>query len=311
MKKTIASILILMLFLAACSSTEIPAETIAETFELKEVIGNAGLQSRLGFSSLQQLLEPAHWGANVLEDRSADIAVIGEFIEDASTGFRYDYNAHFGKDVVVNAFARGQFRVTEVLNGDVKRGDVITIVQRYAFDEERGELVSFCELTPMHKGDRWIYFLNRNGDTYSLVSGADSRYPIPNEELVQITDEVSSLLSARDEWIRSKEQVESRNFDEEEWLYMRDRAGNLYRFAEEELEKWFELAGIIGVDTYEILSSIDSSVLGVINRYDFNFYIYTEIIEHFGLEAEDWKNPGRDFDARVIEMYEIERGWIS
>ncbi|MCL2638402.1 MAG: hypothetical protein FWD48_08545 [Oscillospiraceae bacterium] len=301
MKKIIIiSILIFALFLTACSNTETLSDTIAGTFEITEVISTSGMASRIVYNSLQKLLEPANWGAGVLEDYSADIAVIGEFIEDANAGFRYEYNEHFGKDVVVDAFARGQFLVTEVLHGDIKSGEIITIIQRYAFDEERKALISFSELTPMHKGDGWIYFLNRNGDVYDVVSEADGRYPIPDKELTQFINEVSSIMNAIEEWAHSKEQVESIASDKEEWRYYRDRQGSLYRFTEEEAEELDDFS----IAIHDLLEKIDASALGVINRYDFNYIIYSEIIEYFKIETRDWVNPGREFDAKIIEIFE-------
>jgi hypothetical protein len=306
-KNIILSTLILALSLAACANAKEPAETIADAFELKEVVSTSGLSSRLGYSSIQQLLAPAHWGAGVLEDYSADIAVIGEFIEDASNGFQYGYNEHFGKDVVVDGFARGQFRVSEVLHGDIKEGDIITIIQRYAFDEERGALISFSELTPMHKGDRWIYFLNRNGDNYNIIAEADSRFPLPDEEIVQFIDEIMSIMVEADELIRSKEQVDSISPILDEWWYCVDKDGNLYRLTKEEIKEVDKFED----QAFELRRTVDSSAFGVINRFDFNYRLYAEIIEHFQIEVQDRVNPGREFDAKLIEMYEIQRGWIN
>ncbi|MDR2590229.1 MAG: hypothetical protein LBC71_04485 [Oscillospiraceae bacterium] len=109
-KMLLVSILSLFIFFTACSRDNLNEDTIANSFQLKEVISTSSLISRLQYSTLQQLLGSADWGGNILEDYSADIVVIGEFITDGSNDFIYDYNEYFEKDVVVDAFAKGQFK---------------------------------------------------------------------------------------------------------------------------------------------------------------------------------------------------------
>jgi hypothetical protein len=52
----------------------------------------------------------------------------------------------------------------------------------------------------------------------------------------------------------------------------------------------------------EITDKIDSSVLGVTNRREFSFSLYAEVLDHFNIKARDWVNPGRVYDAWLIEM---------
>jgi hypothetical protein len=52
----------------------------------------------------------------------------------------------------------------------------------------------------------------------------------------------------------------------------------------------------------KITDVIDSSALGVLHRDEFNFAIYSEVLEYFQIEAQDWVNPGRSYDARLIEL---------
>jgi hypothetical protein len=55
---------------------------------------------------------------------------------------------------------------------------------------------------------------------------------------------------------------------------------------------------------------IDTSLLGILDRDEFDFKLYAEILEHFKLEAYDWENPGRSSDARLVEIVETEKAKI-
>jgi len=274
MKKTMHFFpLVFTLLLTACSivkpSVEISEANPETVFEIKEVVGSFGMTSRISYNTLQKLIEPANWGADVLEDFSADLVVIGEFVEEAKTELSYSYSEFYGKDIVVDGNAKGLFLVTEVLKGDIKPGEVITIIQRYAFDRERGALISFSELTPIHKGDRWIYFLiqNANGDYYS-AGDSDGRYPIPNE----------TIEKAMDMFPQETLSIFKNSYNE--------KIGMEYDNACE-----------------RVLGTMDVSALGVINHYHFNFALYAEVLDDYGIETQDWVNPGRGLDARIIEIY--------
>ena len=47
---------------------------------------------------------------------------------------------------------------------------------------------------------------------------------------------------------------------------------------------------------------IETAELGVLERDSFNFELYVEVLEHFDIQAQDWTNPGRDFDAKLISL---------
>jgi hypothetical protein len=207
-------------------------------------------------------------------EMTADIIVIGEFIDESRGGFGF-----IVVDEVVTPrgfpLSFNRFRITEVLQGDIEVGDVITIRQGYAICEY-GLLHSDEITTPMNRGDRWIYFL-RTADAeavneyfkainhelgleiasteriYSTRRGS-GRYPLPNDALMRAAGSIS--------WT-SGEQADSG-----------------YRSA-------------VAPD------NIDTLMLGVYIRDTFDFGLYAEILEHFGLEARDWVNPGQQSDARL------------
>jgi hypothetical protein len=102
--------------------------------------------------------------------QASDIAVIGQFTENAEVG---------------SENTRGSLRVIEVLLGDVEIDDVIPIIQYYTFDNqnERGAIISRDGLTPIVKGDKWIYFLRYNQfeQAYETAGVAHSRYPVTDK----------------------------------------------------------------------------------------------------------------------------------
>ena len=281
MKKVAVIMLTLALTvgLSACSSHEkvtnnVENSTIHLTHtnvneaEIADVIIVHG--DRLVFPTLELLLE---WGT--------DLVVIGEFTEETDTKFDYSYDERFNMEVVVDAFAHNQMRIVEVLNGDIEVGKYITMFQRYSF-EERDEgtvLISFGELTPMNKGDRWIYFL-KHEDTAGQFSGmyySNYRFPVPNPEMIDVKSELIPLNKKMGEFM-------GRELNEEEMAEL-----------EPLLVKWDNITG-----------RVDTSSLGMFNRNGFNFGLYAEIIEHFQIEAQDWVNPGRAFDARLVELVEAQ-----
>lgn len=116
-------------------------------------------------------------------------------LPDFSQAMTGDY---FNKYITFNAF-----KVEKVLksNGKIWAGDEILITQpytiythsidKYPSNEDIPTLYSFSQLTPMLKGDKWVYFLTENsGDypqifgeqTYSAVNDYEGRYPVPDEE---------------------------------------------------------------------------------------------------------------------------------
>ncbi len=109
-----------------------------------------------------------------------DIAVVGEFIGNSESDITYTYSEHFGKDIITDVRSYNTIKVTNVLRGDVSVGDELTIGQSYGVAD--GKLITFSDLTPMVKGDEWIFFLNKepDADIYWCCGDSDARYPTKN-----------------------------------------------------------------------------------------------------------------------------------
>lgn len=124
-----------------------------------------GETDRVGFNDLKSLEE------------SVDLAVVGEFVADAEQDIFYDYDGYLGKNIVTNVVSYNTIEVTRVLKGDVNVGDNLKIGQYYGIVD--GDLITFSDLTPMQKGDEWVFFLRkqRDADIYWCYGDSDARYP--------------------------------------------------------------------------------------------------------------------------------------
>lgn len=130
-----------------------------------------GMMDRIVFDDLESL------------EKFSEIAVAGKFTGDAEQDVSYEYSAKFGKDIVTNVRSYNNIEVTRVLFGDVNVGDNLKIGQSYGVVD--GQLISFDELTPMQKGDEWIFFLRYEPEiesSYWCCGDSDGRYPIPSAE---------------------------------------------------------------------------------------------------------------------------------
>ena len=201
----------------------------------------------------------------------SDIVVIGEFIENDRGGFTHEQFP----------FSFNKLLIKEVLKGDIKTDKIITVVQEYAVDEHGG-LITTGNFTPMNKGDRWIYFLSKfdNAIEYFDGLGYETGLEISKNEQLYIGWEQTphgrypipdnKILQTMREIIPIVSE--------------REKRGEVNRIAEK----------------------IETSALGILNRSEFDFGLYAEILDHFKIEAQDWVNPGRHFDAKLVELAESE-----
>lgn len=168
MKKIISIITLLAacVTLTACAQS---AESLDDGFSNLELV-NPGMTDRLLMKDLE-----------MLEDWS-QIAVVGKFVGDTVQDIEYMYDGYFEKDIIVDVMSENTIEVSRVLMGDVNVGDELRIVQRYAVVD--GQLITFSDLTPMQKGDEWVFFLRNVRDTDKYICSADtqSRFPVGGAE---------------------------------------------------------------------------------------------------------------------------------
>lgn len=116
-----------------------------------------------------------------LEENAAYV-VIGEFISDETsviTKGELPQSSQKGEHVI-DWYCYNQFRITEVLKGDLEADDVIEITGLYAFDDETDTMYTVdTGLYPMNNGGKYIYFLREKGTDgrYCACGDPSGRYP--------------------------------------------------------------------------------------------------------------------------------------
>ncbi|MCL2071527.1 MAG: hypothetical protein FWH07_04740 [Oscillospiraceae bacterium] len=265
---------------------------------------------------------------NYIDD--IDTVLIGEFIEDTEREFSYRYCEYFKKDIQVGSYTHSKLLVTEVFKGDVKPGDIITVAQGYRFIGERNALSSSSELTPMNTGDRWIHLGGFGEDGMFYNAPKRGRFPIPSKEILRIVEEYTrnideaiksalgnSMGITQDElWEMGKTgqapELGTPNKDGE-YIYINDDSV-VYRYeSHEDWDKHVEEVAAIWKD-WKVrggFDNIDTLTLGRLEREDFNFWVYVQILNYFQIEAENWVNPGRESDAKLAEMEIIDLWKLS
>ncbi|MDE7281932.1 MAG: hypothetical protein K2N36_09375, partial [Ruminiclostridium sp.] len=115
----------------------------------------------------------------------SDLAVVGEFVDDPWQDVDPNVSADpdNNDDIFLDCSSYNTFRIDCILtpNGSTaaESGSEIVISQPYAV---RGDTFSsHSKLTPMLKGDRWVYFLvyNEGENTYYPLNDYMGRYPDP------------------------------------------------------------------------------------------------------------------------------------
>lgn len=164
MKKIISVIAALAacVSLTACGGTS-EAPDIYSDLEL----ARTGCMDRIVPESLEEL------------ESYCDAVVVGEFIDDSVSDITYEYRAFFDKEIVVDIRSYNTIEVKQVLKGDVNVSDKLKTLQLSGVVD--GKFYSFCELTPMQKGDEWLFFLAKDdNDVYWVMCDSDGRYPTKN-----------------------------------------------------------------------------------------------------------------------------------
>lgn len=110
-------------------------------------------------------------------ESASDIAVIGEFIDEPVQNEKYTSLPAFDHEVISNVTSTSTLKISRVLKGDINSGDEIKVSVRYGVVD--GQLITFSGLTPMQKGDEWVFFLKKQegADVYWLCGDCDGRYP--------------------------------------------------------------------------------------------------------------------------------------
>ena len=171
MKKILSIIAILSICgtLTACNSS---TENVSETKRLDEL---ELVNIQADYIHLAESFDDI--------EKVSELVVVGKFIDDEKVCYeRYEYDDYFKKDVLCEIISSCPMQITKVLSGNAKVGDVVNVLQREGRWEDR--YITHSALTPMQKGDEWVFCLGRSNsdkyDGYWCVSESWGRYPTKN-----------------------------------------------------------------------------------------------------------------------------------
>lgn len=115
-------------------------------------------------------------------EKASEMVIIAEVINDPVSEPEMRYDEFFRKETFFDIYSYSTIKVKQVLSGDVNVGDEIKIAQNCGVYED--QFITFSEMTPMLKGDTWIFFLHQmyedTDGLYSCVGDSDGRYPLNN-----------------------------------------------------------------------------------------------------------------------------------
>lgn len=113
-------------------------------------------------------------------EEQSDLIVVGKFTDKAAQKTDYKHMPQDDKDVVWNVTSTNSVKISRVLKGDKEVGDEIKVSVYYGVVDD--QLITFSSLTPMQKGDEWVFFLKKqdDADMYWHVGDSCGRFPTKN-----------------------------------------------------------------------------------------------------------------------------------
>lgn len=213
-------------------------------------------------------------------EAASDVIVVAEFAENARQTLTPENGVNLTDAVSVNSII-----VCDTLSGEiVAAGSRPTVSQRYGVPEEQDRLVTFSGLTPMNKGDKWIFFLSydeANG-TYWVEGDVSGRYPLPEGKIAELYESASAVTEQRDAYLAAAEKISADELPPEGAYIYPAEDGGMYLLTEEEMNT------VIGyeIQLQQLRDEASAEAFGVYDNQSINLSLYCEIIEKYGLYRE-------------------------
>lgn len=141
---------------------------------------SSGIYSKLEFVHIEAD-RITYYDLDSLENKS-DLIIVGEIVDDPQTEPELTYSDDFNKEILTGMNSYSTVKVKKVFAGDIREGDEIRLGHRCGVYED--QFVAFSEMTPMLKGDSWIFFLmdplDNSESCYYCTGDSDGRYPLKN-----------------------------------------------------------------------------------------------------------------------------------
>ncbi len=208
----------------------------------------------------------------------SDLVVIGEY----ACKTRQDTDPDRIRPIATN-----EIKVLKVLKGDVRKGDRLPVSQSYEILAEEQCLITFSELTPMEKGERWIFFLLKGdlSDMYWCNGDSDGRYPLPDEEILGLMQDYKVAVDALSALLWEQEMVAPRACEEIETnggCVYGDDSGRCYVISEEDEERFYALLE----ERQSVQNRVDEEKFGVYDGGRVKLQIYWDILNVYDLSIE-------------------------
>lgn len=215
-----------------------------------------------------------------IEDLKAktELVVIGEFLEDSKQQLVYSSNDNFNKSVLTDAVSTNTVKIEKVLYGDCS-SDTLVLSQRYGITDDTNQLVTFSDMTPMNKGDKWIFFLyfDEVSNSYWCSGDYTGRYPLPDEKILSVCSEVSEILEERSSWITESLEGSETGGDRKMSI---EADGKIYHLTKEsDVEKCISLDKRMR----ECVEKLSADEFGVYDKYNINLELYCDILDEYGI----------------------------
>lgn len=135
----------------------------------------------------------------------SDLIIAGEFVDaphqiQDPDKIHSDQSISFLTEEYSEEGSYNYLSVERVLKGDIEEGNIVLIRQEASLHENGGgAYILFANdlLSPMIKGDKWIYFLKKSENGfYTPVNGPQGRYPMPGNSNtgVRLEDDVKDTI---------------------------------------------------------------------------------------------------------------------
>lgn len=213
-------------------------------------------------------------------EAASDVIVIAEFAENATQTLTPENGINLIDAVSVNSIV-----VCDTLSGEIMAvSSHPTVSQRYGVLEEQNKLVTFSGLTPMNKGDKWIFFLSydEQNNTYWVEGDTSGRYPLPEGDIAELYKETLAVIRQRDAFLNTAQKISADEMPPENaYLYL-DANGGIYALNEDEINTVVSYE----MQLQEIRDGASAEEFGVYDNQSINLPLYCAIIDKYGLYSE-------------------------
>lgn len=210
-------------------------------------------------------------------EAACDVVVIAEFAENAQQTLTPESGVNLTDAVSVNSVV-----ICDTLSGDiVAAGSRPTVSQRYGVLEEQDRLVTFSGLTPMNKGDKWIFFLSYDdtNDTYWVEGDTSGRFPLPEGDIAVLYERASAITEQRGAYLATADKLSADETPPDGAYIYPAEDGGMYLLTEEEMNT------VIGYEMQlqALRDEASAEAFGVYDNESINLSLYCEIVEKYGL----------------------------